>query len=259
MENKDLVLKMVADGKLQSPLYKYRSLADASKEYTLDIFRKCELFFAAPSSFNDPFDCKFSPVIASVKNLASEIAKRQTLGYEPDNVERTILADSAIDANFVKAVDRVMNRHGICCFSRNDEEILMWSHYADCHKGICLEFDVSKDPDFFVFPKNVAYQDNYPKIDVSQPEGTNIYVSALLGTKYKKWYYEQEVRVYKEHHQAYHFNPASLVSVTFGCKTEAKIIEEVMSVVNANIELNHVRFYKTEMDKEAYKLNIVEL
>ena len=57
MENKDLVLKMVADGKLQSSLYKYRSLADGSKEYTLDIFRKCELFFAAPSSFNDPFDC----------------------------------------------------------------------------------------------------------------------------------------------------------------------------------------------------------
>ena len=110
-----------------------------------------------------------------------------------------------------------------------------------------------------MFPKNVAYQDNYPKIDVSQPEGTNKYVSALLGTKYTKWYYEEEVRVYKEHHQAYHFNPASLVSVTFGCKAETKIIEEVMSVVNANIELNHVRFYKTEMDKEAYKLNIVKL
>ena len=259
MENKDLVLKMVADGKLQSPLYKYRSLADASKEYTLDIFRKCELFFAAPSSFNDPFDCKFSPVIASVKKLASEIAQRQTLDYEPENVERAILADSANDANFVKAVDRVMNRHGICCFSRKNEEILMWYHYADSHKGICLGFDVSKDPDFFVFPINVTYQDNYPKIDVSQPAGTNKYVSALLGTKYKKWYYEQEVRVYKEHHQAYHFIPASLVCVTFGCKAEAKIIEEVISVANANIELNHVRFYKTEMDKETYKLNIVKL
>lgn len=259
MENKDFVLKMVADGKLQSPLYKYRSLADGSKEYTLDIFRKCELFFAAPSSFNDPFDCKFSPVITSVEKLASEIAQRHTLDYVPKDVERAILADTDIEANFVKVVDKVMNRHGICCFSRNDEEILMWSHYADCHKGICLGFDVSKDPDFFVFPKNVAYQDNYPKIDISQSEGTNEYVSALLGTKYTKWSYEDEVRVYKEHHQAYHFNPASLVSVTFGCKAEAKIIEEVVSVVKANIELNHVRFYKTEMDKEAYKLNIVNL
>lgn len=259
MENKDLVLKMLADGRLQSPLYKYRSLADASKEYTLDIFRKCELFFSAPSSFNDPFDCKFSPIMASVEKLVSEIVRRQTLVYEPENVERTILGDSVIYANFVKVVDRVMNRHGICCFSRKNEEILMWSHYADCHKGICLEFDVSKDPDFFVFPKNVAYQDNYPKIDVSLPEGILKYVSALLGTKYTKWSYEEEVRVYKEHHQAYHFNPASLVSVFLGCKTENKIIEEVMSVVKANIELNHVRFYKTEMDKEAYKLNIVKL
>lgn len=259
MENKVLVLKMVADGKLQSPLYKYRSLADGSKEYTLDIFRKCELFFAAPSSFNDPFDCKFSPVIASVKKLASEIAQRQTLDYEPENVERAILADSAIDANFVKAVDRVMNRHGICCFSRKNDEILMWSHYADCHKGICLEFDVSKDPDFFVFPKNVAYQDNYPKIDVSQPEGTNKYVSALLGTKYTKWAYEKEVRVYKKEHKAYSFNPAALTSIFFGCKTDDTMIEEVKQVVRGNECLRHVKFYKAVMDNNAFKLNFEEL
>lgn len=41
----DKVMKKVADGQLAAQLYKYRSLSDGSKEYTLDIFRKCELYF----------------------------------------------------------------------------------------------------------------------------------------------------------------------------------------------------------------------
>jgi hypothetical protein len=30
---------------------------------------------------------------------------------------------------------------GIYCVSTNYDDVLMWSHYADSHKGICLEFD----------------------------------------------------------------------------------------------------------------------
>ncbi|MBK7525892.1 MAG: DUF2971 domain-containing protein [Saprospiraceae bacterium] len=29
---------------------------------------------------------------------------------------------------------------GVCSFTTNNNNILMWSHYANNHKGICLEF-----------------------------------------------------------------------------------------------------------------------
>jgi len=32
---------------------------------------------------------------------------------------------------------------GISCFSEDGKNILMWSHYSDGHKGICLAYDVS--------------------------------------------------------------------------------------------------------------------
>ena len=33
---------------------------------------------------------------------------------------------------------------GVCCFSEKKDDILMWSHYADGHKGFCLEFITPK-------------------------------------------------------------------------------------------------------------------
>ena len=36
------------------------------------------------------------------------------------------------------AVDR---RFGVCALGERADSILMWSHYADEHAGICIEFD----------------------------------------------------------------------------------------------------------------------
>jgi len=35
-----------------------------------------------------------------------------------------------------------LEKYGVLCFSRSWNNVLMWSHYADRHKGICLGFDV---------------------------------------------------------------------------------------------------------------------
>ncbi len=36
----------------------------------------------------------------------------------------------------------------VSCFSETCDSILMWSHYADSHKGVCIEFE-NEDNDFF--------------------------------------------------------------------------------------------------------------
>lgn len=38
---------------------------------------------------------------------------------------------------------------GVCCFSLDPKSILMWSHYSDNHKGVCLKFDRLKDMECF--------------------------------------------------------------------------------------------------------------
>src|SRR5688572_22338080 len=33
----------------------------------------------------------------------------------------------------------------VCSFSKNRNEILMWSHYTYNHEGVCLEFEIDED------------------------------------------------------------------------------------------------------------------
>lgn len=46
-------------------------------------------------------------------------------------------------------IDRLKDLAYITCLTENNDNILMWSHYADSHRGICIEYDVRrivKDP-----------------------------------------------------------------------------------------------------------------
>jgi hypothetical protein len=49
---------------------------------------------------------------------------------------------------------------GVACFSAAADNLLLWAHYADGHRGFCLEFDTS-DP---VFEKiqRVGYTQEWP-------------------------------------------------------------------------------------------------
>ena len=61
-----------------------------------------------------------------------------------------------IDSEIKNAKDAAL----ISCFSKRNDSILMWSHYADSHKGVCIEFEKPKLDDF----RDVKYKKNRPSI-----------------------------------------------------------------------------------------------
>jgi hypothetical protein len=78
-------------------------------------------------------------------------------------------------------------QHGLLCFSLDWHNPLMWSHYADRHRGLALGFDVDQQ-----ILKQVSYIENRPfpnKIDIEVAH-------SLLFTKYAGWNYEREARIY---------------------------------------------------------------
>lgn len=83
--------------------------------------------------------------------------------------------------------------HGALCFSRSWNNILMWSHYGDRHKGICLGFDVPKK-----WTNEVRYVGNVQLVGnlraISRKRKVRL-VNRLNWAKYEGWCYEQEVRV----------------------------------------------------------------
>ena len=86
---------------------------------------------------------------------------------------------------------------GVATFSTTPYEILMWSHYADHHKGFCIEFERNSTNMLRGDGgKTVNYQDRRPIIDgldfFRDPEGV---LNDILYTKAPCWCYEFEWRL----------------------------------------------------------------
>ena len=149
------------------------------KPITNDIKKNC-LTFGDPNNFNDPMD----PILREWLNLR----KKQI--------------HSSIDIKLLNTLSNCINNLRICCLSKNDSKRddiflnpLMWSHYADSHKGICIQYQITKDTltaynndEQILKIGSVKYRDrkvmsNYITLD-----------NALLA-KGKCWDYEQEERL----------------------------------------------------------------
>ena len=84
---------------------------------------------------------------------------------------------------------------GLLCFSKNWTNPLLWSHYGEKHKGICLGFDLRRGDEVqevSYVEKRLRMQDEDPH---SIPEDLK---DLLLRTKFKGWEYEQELRRFVE-------------------------------------------------------------
>jgi hypothetical protein len=78
---------------------------------------------------------------------------------------------------------------GAMCLSRNCTDPLLWAHYADKHRGICLGIDI---PDNTVECNPVVYVGERALMDPQQGS-----LGQKLFTKYEGWKYEDEVRLLK--------------------------------------------------------------
>ena len=75
---------------------------------------------------------------------------------------------------------------GLLCFSKTWRNPVLWGHYADKHRGLCLGFEIAK--------KHVRRVD-YVKSRFSWPEHLSIaFMKKILFSKFSHWSYEQEYR-----------------------------------------------------------------
>lgn len=119
---------------------------------------------------------------------------------EMDSVHRA----SATFADIERRLnDSLYELFKVCCLCTTNKNRLMWSHYADSHKGICIEYDFSECLRTDCQPMPVYYSDARPKFPWQvaieqtqevQREATIHFINALL-TKDEAWSYEKEWRL----------------------------------------------------------------
>jgi hypothetical protein len=96
--------------------------------------------------------------------------------------------DREIRRSFREWKKEMAKRYAMLCFSKNWRNPLLWSHYADRHRGICLGLDVN---DGYVEP--VQYVETRVPLRLPLTEET---MKPLLYTKFAGWRYEEEWRAW---------------------------------------------------------------
>jgi hypothetical protein len=86
----------------------------------------------------------------------------------------------------------VTSRAGVLCLSEVHDSILMWSHYADCHAGVCLVYDTTGS--FFAQAQPVRYQRTRPSVNPVVHTTDEMLHNAIF-TKSEEWAYEKEWRI----------------------------------------------------------------
>lgn len=255
MNHQALLLKGIEDGKYPETLFKFRTINRGKQ-----ILQDCTFRFSSPTAFNDPFDCSLDEVttyrMSEIKKFFDGYG-----GYSriPRKRRDLIQQDKSIVSEWVKdAKDKAVNSRGVLALSGTVEEILLWSHYADDHKGLAIELSLREDLGFFLGPRIMKYYEQYtPTNYLSDPEGT---VDAILSRKYIKWAYEKEFRIYKKDsaNADIAINPNAIKSVYFGLKTKQSEIDDVRSICSTQA-LSHVRFFQAKKVYGQFKLRFESL
>jgi hypothetical protein len=229
-------------------LYHYQSYVEAYLESAL----RGTVRFSKPRDFNDPWDCKpwFNvPMDASGRERLIEWFDRTAHTRNPDmdaatRAQRTeeLRRSPAMLSNLVQQAsqgieEEMKKRYRIYCLTTKSACPLMWAHYADKHRGICLEFDVWQ-PDLCSAIK-VQYRETYPSFPLDNDDDISIFYA-----KSADWRYEDEYRLISEeaafafhsetlktHDGFYTMPPGALKSLIVGALVPSETRSQIKGMV----------------------------
>jgi Protein of unknown function (DUF2971) len=143
---------------------------------------------------------KFTKAQYAICTLQNKRLKLSTIDdlNDPFDLCPVDTTDSVIADAMGVIIESFRHRHAILCFSRNWDNLLLWSHYGDSHKGVCLGFDILDGEPGENYDTDVVYQPNVlpaPRRDHREDLNED-FANRLLRTKHESWSYEQEVRMF---------------------------------------------------------------
>lgn len=238
--------------------------------HSLTNLKNQTIFFPNPKGFNDPFDCAIQCDLEDLSNESLTQIYNHYLNECPDKSEfiRQVgdqhddrfkkIFRKAVRGAFTEIRDLMLNERGVACFSSVHDEILMWSHYSQSHTGFCLEFDTGFEPFSKAF--KVDYEKNIPSINPCSLiiSGASEQVMKMFKTKYDKWAYESEWRIFHlKANQPYVYPPESLTGIYFGAEIDFAHLEIIALIIQG--QNPNVKLYQSKKQENSYKIEFEEV
>ena len=260
----------------------------------------------SPLNYNDPFDCYFSMgfnfhlaqfreqainrlvnTLLGADEPAFELSNPLALGYSKLRKIRTKLSEEEIRREIIAGIDESieiftagfvqeekrwrseLGRYRLLCVCEEPDNILLWSHYADEHKGVVFQFDCLKEIDApLLAAKPVIYADEPPTIATPEewievlcglrsPPAAPTYWHQLMHTKSTVWKEEKEWRVVTTARHYDHglfedtnFDPREISRMYFGCRISAEDRRELLELASGSFA--HLEVYEAAQNPRSF-------
>ena len=264
-------------------LYKYRTFDSNS----LRALHEELVYYASPGSFNDPLDCR--PIVAidigdsEVEELWSCLfttlygerraaAQLMEMGTSFDADDNPI-PDSVPFANVAKAmargIDGLLARRlepwGVLSLSSRWDSPLMWSHYADQHRGFCVEFDMATSycPSVravtYSKTRSLKASDLYSWIVKGSESARESAFASYFFAKAPGWKYEKEWRVLRKE-DGLGGAPFEISAVYFGVRCETSVMLSIGQLLrDRGIRFYGMKFSPTSFEMQRKRLAVSAL
>ena len=265
---------IIPELKQSIPLYRYRS----NIEYAIDEINKEYIYLSPIENLNDPFDssCKFTyeealdevrPAIyfcetcyfLKRKTWYDELAKflkendvgnkemsmKEFFAFLEEKVcmkKDRIYAASASKQYYFSSLNIIHRRKygNVASFSEVGDSILMWSYYANSHKGVCLKYEPRILDE--LNPEYKSIQNSIRKVWYSNIRYEDKESAFSPFVKSDSWSHEHEWRIFKEGFEAEKIKFPCLTAIYLGMNFDYQNddldrIIKAISNKNRNVEL----------------------
>ena len=159
----------------------------------------------------------------------------------------------------------------VLCVSEHNDNIIMWSHYADEHKGVVMRLQCIDELDNnLLIARKMQYQkafsviatlDDFVKFNTGE-KSTNWdkVLTDIAYVKHEDWRYEHEWRVSTSEptpnenlYNDYSENPRVFGAVYFGCRISDKDKDEIVDMLNGHY--GHVEILQARKRTQEFGLH----
>jgi hypothetical protein len=224
------------ENRIPQSLFKYSGLSGERLEWMRKLIVDSELYFTPPSKFNDPLDCRISPRFDASSLVIQQFWRHYAKQHSPGRKMRShkkwidkVMKDSKTPSGQKKLREMFfenLHQNGVACFAKNPFSMLLWSYYAEGHRGIAIRFDGTLkhlgaiSPD--LFPVEVQYATKFPEINFYKAS-TFKFLATMLGTKADAWKHEEEWRLVLVGITGYVRIPREMINgIILGMRTDPK-------------------------------------
>jgi hypothetical protein len=252
----------------------------------IDVLKNRSIRFSQPIVLNDPFEASYlvqskETIDGLFKDIDEKTQKlwnaldeskknddnKKILEKEVENMKNNTQKKMSPIELGKRVADKINKDFGFLSLSKTDSSLLMWAHYASSYSGFIIGFneeaslvsDIDSNGNV-TKPRSVVYSSKRVVVDTYD---TNIFEKLFL-TKPIEWFYEEEVRVFREFENKktikkdsygypiflFKFTEDSIKEIIVGHK--CRILEKLKEIIKTyNTKIN---IYQMQIDSSSYSL-----